>query len=570
MIGVLLWASIVSSAFAENRERIVATCPDLEVCFDQIEQTIPDYDNGRVYLDAQNIAETLKTRFGESAREALLQKGIGEHGGWRNFAHNILRHWEGWSEADIEQLEQLLNIDSGGVIAHALAEIGTDEAIAILFRDLARSGMRNQTGFALRRLGPEVLTHALPVLAMERRHLPPYQRGWTAASSLVWEFGSRATFIADDWIEIATDESVSVENRIAALRGLAAMGGHLGDRSPALRSLLSSPDEEIADAAYEVLLRSYDPSVAVRHARTCKPEALVWDQFARRAKVCLGQLADFGSNGERAGAEVLPFLDSENTAERLYAIEALGLIGYRLAIPEIEDFLKSEDWRLRYAAIRALGHLSSKDSVPKIEAAAADYWLDELNWYARAVVQSLIRNQPAGGSMPSSWSGYGSFGAYDSPYEKRRDCKSGDWSFGDVEFRVQATNRADTVQLEVEDGLLVGVDQGEFGGALVWKPEHGEEVTLWRDNTYALHPVDGGYISIHGSAHMIFNHGYAVFSERTDDGRYRSGEIARFPSMAGLVNAIGGGRFAADFGGRVLVFSKDGILGSARCERQAR
>ena len=576
----LLWslcASLMSaSAWAQDRDSLLQNCLTVSDCLEAIERTLPEKDNGRIFGDEQHVAVVLKARFGREARDELLRKAVGDHGGWRNFAGGVLRYWADWSDDDVPILKQALELNPGGSIAHVLAEIGSDEAMAALFDDLIRSGGSNQTGFALRNLGPEVLNYALPALAAPSYdELPedaPYTEGWRSAASLIGSFGSRATFIANDWIALANRRRASNSERIAALRGLAAMNGYLGNKGAALRRLLRSRNREISEQAYVALVSTYDPTVARRFAKTCQPSSNKWDELVLSSFDCLSQLSDFGSNARDAGDLILPFLDAPNKTEQLYGIEALGLIGYEPAIAKIETLLNSPDWRLAYASVRALAQMNSKSSVPKIEAAIQNHWLWELNYYSERAVSLLVRNQPYSEVMADPWSleFYKGFGNYSAPYDGSRECEWQVWTHRGEKITFEQEGRNRSKSIPFPDGELVGTDRGEFGGNLTWKPNKGSEVILVNENTIEIFPIDDGFISIHGLSHMTISYGFAALVKRGEDGIFSADEIARFPAATYRIKQLGDGLFAANADGRVFIFSKDGISEAAYCDMSAR
>lgn len=576
--AILLFCVLIlcTSAWGQDRDVSLRDCPTVQLCLEAIEKTLPEKDNGRIFGDEQQVAIVLKARFGREARDELLQKAVGNHGGWRNYAGGVLRYWGDWSEDDLPILKRALELNPGGSVAHVLAEIGSELAIRILFDDLVRSGEANQTGAALRNLGPSVLNYALPALsAPSYGELPedtPYTEGWTAASSLIRSFGSRATFIADEWIALANMSRAKSSERIAALRGLAAMNGYLGDKGASLHRLLRSRNREIADQAYLTLVSTYDPIVARRFATACKPTGRKWDEYVFDSFDCLSQLSDFGSNAMNAGDLLLPFLDAANKSEQLYGIEALGLIGYEPAIAKIETFLEAPDWRLVYASVRALGQMRSRASIPKIESAVRNHWLWELNSYAERTVSLLARNQPYSEVMADPWGlrFYSGFGNYSAPYDGVRECEWQVWTYrGErITFDQDKRNRSNTVSFP--DGELVGTDRGEFGGNLVWKPKNGAESIVVNNNTIDIFPIDNGLISIHGISHMTIIYGFAAYITREEDGSFVAEEVARFPAATYKVKELADGLFAANAGGRVFIFSKDGVKDAAYCDQSAR
>lgn len=585
LICLLISVTLISTgATGQERDLLLQDCLPVSSCLQIIEQTLLEKDNGQLYGDEKQVAAVLKARFGREARDGLLKKAIGDHGGWRNYAGGVLQYWNDWSDDDIPILKKALELSPGGWIANALADLGSDQAIEVLFDDLTQSDGVNQTGFALRNIGPKVLNFALPALSTPSYdELPedaPYTEGWRAVASLIGSFGSRATFIADEWIAIANQRRATTSDRVAALRGLAAMNGYLGNKGTALHGLLRNSDRQIAEQAYITLVSTYDPAVARRFAESCKPSGRKWDEHVSQSFDCLSQLSDFGSNAKNAGDLILPFLNAPNKAEQLYGIEALGLIGYEPAIEKIEPFLKSSDWRLVYASVRALAQMNSKSSVPKIESAIQHHWLWELNLYAEQTVSLLVHNQPYYEILSLPWAriysnpwrnGFDSgFGDYTAPYDESRGCEWQVWTYQDEQITFDQSARNRRASITLPDGELFGTDKGEFGGNLTWKSNDGSEIVLVHNNTIDMFSINDGFISIHGISHLSISYGFAVHITRGGDGTFSTQEIARFPAAAYDVKQLNEDLFAANASGRVFIFSKDGIKSAAYCDQRYR
>ena len=63
-------------------------------------------------------------------------------------------------------------------------------------------------------------------------------------------------------------------------------------------------------------------------AKACQPHAQKFDFLALESVQCLSEIAEFGPAGSAAGDALIPFLDSDNQAERAYGILTLGYINY--------------------------------------------------------------------------------------------------------------------------------------------------------------------------------------------------------------------------------------------------
>ncbi|GJL95736.1 MAG: hypothetical protein DHS20C05_21410 [Hyphococcus sp.] len=480
-------------------------------------------------------------------------------------------------ERDVPLLRKALKFEHGGWIANALGDVGSPAAIEALVEDLPLAGFSSQTGWALFHIGPEVLAYLLPALE------PPsweevynssgdemYSKyvGWRGATYLIAEFRSQATIIADDWINVATDRRAAPIKRIAALRGLGAMKGYLGEKSQLIRPIRQDSDQTISRQAFDTLILTHDISIAEEYAASCQPTGDKWDSYVFKSRNCLQQLSEFGANGHVAGEHIRRFLHSENKMEQLYAIEALGLIGYAEAIPQIESFLASPDWRHVYASIRALGHLRSRRSVGKIEEAVRNHWLWELQRFGERASTIMVNRQPFTEKFTNNIyvALAGRFGNYNSLIDFSQECESGIWLYRGGEITFTKPIYAPETILEFPDGKIIATDNGEFGGSLEWHPKQGDTVTLVADNTSYIFPVSNGYLTIHGISHIVTDYGFAVLVTRNEYGAWHAKEVARFPGNSRIVQRLEGDLFAANFYGRVITFSPDGIQEPALCD----
>lgn len=565
-------AVLTAAAHAENRDKLVADCATIEACLSALDPAIPKHEIGIYSAEIDAVRVILKNQFGEDARNALIEKARTGHDGWNNFATALLAEWGGWEEKHIPVLRELLQRDHGGWIARALGDIGSPAAIEVLIEDLPYAGIHSQTGWALAKLGTDVLPYVLSMLeptSANNETEPRRVRDRTvfAAQWLIGQMRSSALAVADEWIAISRNRRERKSRRIAALTGLAAMNGYLGERAFELRPLLRNRDEAISGAAYGTLVAAHDPFVARKLAKTCAPSNKqggdAGDPFH-----CLFVLSDFGGNASAAGEDVIPFLSSEHALEQAYGIETLGLIGYREAIPQIEPFLTSSDWRLVYAAVRALGRLQAYESVPAIEKATLDHWLPGLRRFSEIAVLKIIRHQPYDGAG-NNYSPRKDFGDYNEVF-RDETCNWNAWAYNGRKITFERSSYQPEKEVHLADGKLVAIDKGEFGGSFEWRPDRGEPVTLVPDNTSKIFRVKDGFLSIHGLSHLTFSHGYATLASRKASGEWTIQEVVRFPGAAYDAKRIHDETFAVKSAGYAVIFSTDRIIDVAECDYSAR
>ena len=535
------------------------SCSTLEACLRVLDRVVPAYDNGEG-SNADILADKLR-RFGNSAKYELLKRASGDHPGWRNVAGAILSEWRSWTPSDVPQLQEALRKQSGGWVARPLGEIGTSEAIEALIADLP-NGSENQTDFALSKLGAKAIPHLFAVLESDADA--------DSAARVIREMGIVAVPFAPGWAALAVDPKQPLKVRLGAMRGIAAIGDRAKSSCEGLHGLLSAPEPQIRKQVEITLKAVRDPFVVEEVARSCRPSAPPFDPLAITAFVCLHEVASYGDGGRQAGGELLPFMTSENGAERSYAITTLGSIGYETAIPEIERAINSEDWRVVYAAIRSLGWLGAKSAIPDIERIGSEHWLPEVRAKARQITAAL--SSPKGRLIRPSGFGYAQSDA--EPFAIGREvldetphCPSNRWQWKTISFPMPERPDNESKQLHILEGKLVGTNRGEWGGQLIWQPNSGEPEVLVKDNVVGIASDTDGAVVLFGLAHMSLAYGYALQVVRTPENAWRLTEVARLPDQADALAAIGPDLFAAWSDGRAVVFSaKQGILGMAVCE----
>jgi HEAT repeat protein len=556
---VVLLAACAFDVAAEGRADGLKGCLALPECMALLDAVAPKSDRGPSFGDEREIADNLR-RFGGAAKQELLRRAVGDHPGWRDLAGDILRYWGGWSPSDVPALRAALQLRHGGSIAWPLGETETPEAIQALVDDLVVIGPSSQTGGALERLGAPVLPYLLPLLEDERKVY--------YASVVIRGIGVEALESAEPWLALAESSAYPKGQRLAALRGLAAMGDPIQRYSERLHALRTDSDADIRDQALKTLIAIHDPSVAAVVAEKCNPSAAVLEAVPLHSVKCLWDVAEFGSNGRSAGPNLMRFLQSKNGAELATAIGVLGYIGYDDAIPAIRNSLRWHDWRVVQASIHSLGWLGATEAVSDIQQVAASYWLPSVGRQAEAVLDTLKSAQPKT-TRPARFlmSENVPFGSY--TYGERslaaEQCPSRRWQWQGHPFSEPQSTGARGTRLTLDNGTLVGTDKGEWGGELEWMGKDGQTRLLIRDNVVSIQPADGGAMVLFGLAHMALVYGYAVHVKKGEDGNWSLNEAARLPQDAQALATIGPNLFAAWSGGRVVVFSDKGVLGLAPC-----
>ena len=350
--SVLLSLLATSHAFAMKVPRGMDRCPSLDACLQLLDKVVPAYDDGEG-SNSEVLAKNL-LRFGDTAKHELLRRAAGTQPGWRNVASAILSEWPTWGASDVPALRKALRMNPGGWLARPLGRIATPEAIEALVEDLPY-GEYNQTDFALKHLGVRAIPYLSPLLNNDKTA--------ASASRVISAMNPIPVSFASEWVAIASNPDRKIEERIAALRGIAALGPSAKPACANLHALLAAPESDIRREVGIALHAVHDPSVIVELAQHCQPKAEPFESVALDSLLCLRDIADFGLDGHEAGRYLLPFLDSKNGGERAYGIITLGLIGYMDATPQIEAALQSPDWRIVNASVWSLGWLGDRNAL---------------------------------------------------------------------------------------------------------------------------------------------------------------------------------------------------------------
>jgi HEAT repeat protein len=576
---VLLAVMFATFGFGAEREidQKMVGCTTLKACLRIIDANIPAEDDGRIFGDEKDIAAHL-IRFGEKAKREVLRRATGNHGGWRNLAGDILANWPELEEKDVPLLQEALRLDPGGSSAHALARIGTPEAIKALITDVTLHGSASQSGFALKNLGPEALPYILPALSHERRA--------QEFVSIIVDMGPPSASAADLWAAIAIDGKRPVSERVAALRGLSGIGQHGRRVGTKLLPLLTDADSRVQQVAFVALRAMKDPAVLEKLVASCPASD---EPFGYDLDVaCLKEIASYGDEAKPYADRIAErFLKSPNGTDRALGASAVGFIGHDAASSRLIELLEDSDWRVVFASARSLSWLGDTGAVRPLNRVAKSHWLPQVRDAATNAVSALESGTGAKDPAATTLDRF-EINALDVP--DAAPCASGQWKWDGETFNLgsadetQGSLEASFTQSKKESGRFVGTYGGEWGGALKWIPSGGTEELVYEGGILGLEASSKGVVFIsgdvgfytpysrRGSANKglgaICNcpsgYGYAVHATG-DAGKWRLSEIARLPRAPDAMTTIGRDRYAALVGGRTVVFSLKGIDGLAAC-----
>ncbi len=556
----------------EPTAELVVNCQTIEACFRLIETELPERDIGISYPDNQEIAIILKDRFGEEGRAALLQKAVGDHGGWRNFADGVLAYWGDWSVDDIPILTKILGMKPGSMmIAHVLADIGTEEAIKALVINLKPAGSGNQTVHALTGLPAEqVLPHIL--LALDERSEPGERSKVAGAQSVISSYGEDAVPFIEQWVLIVQNEQNRIIERLSATRAIAATGTLGRDYIESLIPILLT-----SEGALRVELNAM--FVEVRHPEIMQEwfeECLFVDSDLNKRHAewqvafCLSNLAEFGT--PESVVEIIgmiaPFVKSKSSVIRTAAIEAIGYLQGDENNFDFYTSLKSHDWREVLTTVVVLNLLQDEESLVPLRALERSHWWSFIRESAgmswRATSEGRLAEWP---EVTEDEDYYFSEITYVAGLRIKRppapSCENDTWVWRRQQFSFEQVSGGQQV-VELPGGKLIGHDRGEWGGELYWLADDGEKQIIIDDNINALFPIQDGAVVLSGLSHLFMSSGRAYRVTRKQ-GEWTVEDIGEFPGATYQYAILRNNAYAVMSGDWPVVFNMEKILGIAEC-----
>jgi hypothetical protein len=573
-VFVLVWlAALSATAAARGRYEKMKDCADLGACMAILDAAVQSRDNDRELDDERQIALRLSA-FGAGAKKELLARALGADKDWRDYAGAVLQYWPAFDKKDVPSLIQALQFEEGGWAIQPLARIRSQTAVCAVVGDGQWHDSRYYKStwddrlYAIRQFGNLILPCMLDAMQ-------------TSNANLLWELeadisqlGKEAVPAARPWAAIAVDEGQPFSRRVAALRGLAAIGLRAAFVSETLHPLLKGADDQIRETTTTALEAMRDPIsfplVIPEKLKTCRPSSDTID-FGYATEGCIAELAIYGDAVLPIAAQIeQSYLNSPSGADRAATASLLGYIGYRSSVPRLTELLDDPDWRVVYAAARSLGWLGARDTIPSLQKVAENHWLPEVQKEAVLVIDAL---HSASGTLDRTRADL-------KVTERMLDpipvCGSAHWDWRGSKF--DRKSGVAPLKLAFADGTLEGgvSQRWEYDdGLLEWQPTQGQAKPLLVGFVKGILRSGKGAIAVFSEpgtrgtleSEDPFSIGYAVSLTRNRENWQRR-EIARLPGNADGVATISDDLFAVWSGNRAVVFSDKGILGIATCESE--
>lgn len=556
------------AAFATIQGYAEIGCNDLYYCLDLFDR-----------LDHPSIRaarlEYFRSRFhqhSERARDIFLERLISENSSERIDARNLLMDWGNWNSGHAARLRSLIDENNTREAYQVLGSIGSLEIIQDLFAALEADA---ENWGAIWALGEAAQSNPDAI----KTRLGRYIRDGN--DILIWRTTNlfHDVNLDDDRIRVlalaGANPALPLEERAASLRVLMALSRRAGPAEAVLSDFRSRAEPDLQSIVDRILMNVGNSTFVAEFAATCSIYEAEFDPYYRLHDNCPHRyLSDLGEAGSGAGPALLRLLNSPHPDQRVEALQTLGSIGYRTAIPRILPLLTSSNWREVRWAIAALESYQAEEAVPALQAVAAAHWLPDLREEAARAVTRIESGVVPIEDDETEW--IRGWDLLNPP-----NCPSGQWSWQGraiPQSRYQWEDREglnDEISTQVPSGRFTGTNRGEWGGELTWYPSAGYETELVPENVLALHPYDEGTIVAVGLAHLSSNRGEILRVEIRPDGEPVVHRVAELPEAPyGGLSHVDGRNYAAFGRGYaeephrhfVTVFDAEaGVLGLAEC-----
>jgi len=524
---------------------------------------------------------------------------VGDDEGKREAAGRIMSYWGSLDDAKLPDIVAALEKHPGGWPAGALERIHSEGATRALIDDVSRIGGGNQSSHALGQRLPEafdaVIRSGIEADTLALRSGVGGELAFLMRTAVDDPRQARRQQRIGEWLmEAAIEPGKDTRYRREATGYLMDLGKLQGIDLAPLQTNLSSDDKLLAGWTRVFLKRQGHPAMLPEIIRDC--DALLAAKGANREYAmfpvnvfenCLDPLARIGGDAATAVPRLREWAGSAEPGSRNMVIATFGYVADASAIPFLEDRLASADERDVAAGLESLWRLRAISSIPAIREVGRSHWYGPVREFARRVADALekgdsraVQGALVRDSREESLTSKHVWGVRLHDAAQRRWCVAWrvDGKVVDERHRLGVAPgmlsaqglRADEVRtaMALGDGLLYGIDKGEFGGGLVYRDGTGSEQRLTDENTVALVPRNGDALAFVGLAHLM-DRGGAILRIGRNGGNIGIVEGRRLPSAPVSVYAIDNGWLVETASHLGVVVRPDLTLAEAECVRVA-
>jgi hypothetical protein len=116
--------------------------------------------------------------------------------------------------------------------------------------------------------------------------------------------------------------------------------------------------------------------------------------------------------------------------------------------------------------------------------------------------------------------------------------------------------------VKVEGGWLASLDQGEWGGAILFVDANGNPQVIEKENTQTIYKTEQGIFAITGLAHMFTNRGLVYRITKNDEGRWIATPWRVLPGAPWFSRLLQDGKLFVNCRGGIVIVSPDGDMKS--------
>ncbi len=555
-------------------------CATLDTCLDLLarpESAQRKSWETNIQENEEKLAKKIQS-YGKPAIPRLLELLKNPDNEVRERAGYTLRDIDGLTPDDLPALMAAADAGNGWVPA-AIGKIGTSQATAFLLKEVRanpQEAQDSQISWGLQRMRPRPLADLLGELRCKQDCSEAYL---DAIAHILDGMDEGARPAAEELARMAADGTLSMASRRASLFALRDMKDPPASISPMIGGIAAKVPE-LRDDAIAVLVQTRSKEAAP-YLLANLTEVDGWS----RASV-LFDVAQLGHAAMDSGAQVLPYLDDADWDVRVEAAATLGFIGYAPAIPALMRSARAPDWRLSYEAVLSLGMLKAEQARPLLQDLEAHHWSKAVREEAQRALTSIETGKPMEQGDRRSLLPAEDLVVYSAGLSAQRDvgyCSSGrvGWQGKEVSIEglpvwpVASQGVPDgipglkyTAAMKVDDGWLLGLDAGEFGGGLNHYDRAGNKTEILGsldENIRGLYQLDGALLAVGGLAHLTLDHGRVYSLTKSSDGTWHAVPLAQLPSAPGAVGVLDSTHLVVNTQGGAVAVAVDGSMSALDC-----
>ncbi|MEN6426809.1 MAG: HEAT repeat domain-containing protein [Phycisphaerales bacterium] len=451
----------------------------------------------------------------------------------------ILRDMEGLTE---EHLDALIESRRRGnmSIRPAIARVGTSRAIAFLIEDL-KTAKRCDPEFVA---AFQILGEQGGACLLDLVKSGPKDSGLQMAlGDIFYWLGYRAKSAVTPLTDVVSSRQGDETAVRCAVLALGGLGPRAREAGPALKQLANDAPESLGQTVNQALV-GIEVSEVV--------EAFWTRLEGQPDRTVFLDIMSLRGNGRGVGPALVRYLRHGDIFEQAYAATALGYIGFVEAIPDLIQALQADNRWLVYASVKSLGRLHAMEALDPLNKIAQGYWHPAVHEAAIIAVR-VIRGEASYESTTHPMEEFRDYmladvpGHHESPdipppgsnrfyAEQKGQLDPDQLKRFAYQWEVNPSRGGETheivpnVGIVVDGGYLIGSDQGEFGGDLLFVDLQGKRTRVLRANVHGIHRMTCGIIVVTGVNHLSTNVGTLFKVSKGTDGVWQANRWKELPS----------------------------------------